>query len=53
VTLRLCGFDVETGLGAFLTLPMAKHVSGEGRLGAASGLATCSGAAARRRLRQR
>jgi hypothetical protein len=29
VTLRLCGFDVGTGLGAFMTLPMAKHVSGE------------------------
>ncbi|KIY98614.1 hypothetical protein MNEG_9348 [Monoraphidium neglectum] len=29
VTLRLCGFSTEGGLGAFATLPMAKHVSGK------------------------
>ncbi|GBF92274.1 hypothetical protein Rsub_05357 [Raphidocelis subcapitata] len=29
VTLRLCGFSAEQGLGAFATLPMAKHVSGK------------------------
>ena len=28
VTLRLCGFTTEQGLGAFATLPLAKHVSG-------------------------
>ncbi|KAI8467554.1 MAG: hypothetical protein J3K34DRAFT_430110 [Monoraphidium minutum] len=29
VTLRLCGFSAQSGLGAFATLPMAKHVSGK------------------------